>query len=64
MVETQTPFYLEILFFFEEFNEINKKVVAPDFNIKDSDGQTVLSLCLWNNLIPLAKKLIGIFFFE
>lgn len=30
----------------------------PDFNIRDSDGQSVLSLCLWNNSLELAKKLI------
>lgn len=35
--------------------------LVPDFNIRDSDGQSVLSLCLWANLLTLAKKLIGKF---
>lgn len=30
----------------------------PDFNIRDTDGQTVLSFCLWNGNLNLAKKLI------
>ena len=33
--------------------------LVPDFNIRDSDGQSVLSLCLWANLLNFAKKLIG-----
>lgn len=32
--------------------------LLPDFNIRDSDGQSVLSLCLWNNSLELARKLI------
>ena len=30
----------------------------PDFNIRDSDGQSVLSLCLWKNSLELARRLI------
>lgn len=33
--------------------------LIPNFNIKDGDGQSVLSLCLWNNMFQLAKNLIG-----
>jgi ankyrin repeat protein len=33
----------------------------PDFNVKDANGQTVLSYCLWNGMLNLAKKLIGKF---
>jgi hypothetical protein len=32
---------------------------VPDFNIRDTDGQSVLSLCLWANLLNLARRLIG-----
>lgn len=32
--------------------------LIPNFNIKDSDGQSVLSLCLWNSLVNQAKQLI------
>lgn len=32
--------------------------LMPDFNIKDSDGQSVLSLCLWKSSLELAKRLI------
>ena len=34
--------------------------LVPDFNLRDSDGQSVLSLCLWANLLNLSQKLIGI----
>jgi ankyrin repeat protein len=33
--------------------------LVPDFNIRDTDGQSVLSLCLWANLLNLARRLIG-----
>ncbi len=37
----------------------SNSLLTPDFNIKDSDGQSVLSLCLWNGSINYAKQLIG-----
>ena len=42
----------------EQKGKVGSKFLA-NFNIKDSDGQSVLSLCLWSGLIALAKKLIG-----
>ena len=33
--------------------------LKPDFDIKDTDGQSVLSLCLWAGLVTHANKLIG-----
>lgn len=36
----------------------NNKII-PNFNIKDSDGQTVLGLALWNNIYEEASKLLG-----
>jgi ankyrin repeat protein len=33
--------------------------ITANFNIRDADGQTVLSLSLWNSSLSLAKKLIG-----
>ncbi|KAL4223226.1 Ankyrin repeat and FYVE domain-containing protein 1 [Mactra antiquata] len=36
----------------------NNKII-PNFNIKDSEGQTVLGLALWNNLYEEAGKLLG-----
>ena len=42
-------------------NKISSFLV-PDFNLRDSDGQSVLSLCLWSNLLNLSQKLIGINF--
>jgi ankyrin repeat protein len=42
----------------EQKGKLSNKFLA-NFNIKDSEGQSVLSLCLWSGLIALAKKLIG-----
>ena len=39
--------------------QIVSSFLVPDFNIRDSDGQSVLSLCLWSNLLLPAKNLIG-----
>lgn len=36
----------------------NNKII-PNFNIKDSDGQTVLGLALWQHLYEEAGKLLG-----
>ena len=36
----------------------NNKII-PNFNIKDSEGQTVLGLALWSNLYEEAGKLLG-----
>ena len=33
--------------------------IIPNFNIKDSDGQTVLGLALWSHLYSEAGKLLG-----
>lgn len=33
--------------------------IIPNFNVKDSDGQTVLGLALWNHLYEEAGKLLG-----
>lgn len=35
--------------------------IIPNFNLRDSEGQSVLSCCLWNNLLKVAKNLIGKF---
>lgn len=32
--------------------------IMPDFNVRDTDGQTVLSYCLWNRNLAMAKRLI------
>ena len=45
---------------FKIFKALSQGITnKPDFNIKDSNGQTVLSYCLWNGMLALAKKLIG-----
>jgi ankyrin repeat protein len=50
----------EIVDIFIDFKSSNQKGHhVPDFNVKDANGQTVLSYCLWNGLLNLAKKLIG-----
>ena len=33
--------------------------ILPNFNLKDSDGQTVLGLALWSNLHSEAARLLG-----
>ena len=37
----------------------SSRMEIPDFNLKDSDGQSILSLCLWNSLFDYAQKLIS-----
>ncbi|XP_052269001.1 rabankyrin-5-like isoform X3 [Dreissena polymorpha] len=74
-VSQQTPLHLallsnhaDILAIFLQFklfllveaaqcSENNK--VIPNFNIKDSDGQTVLGLALWSHLYEESAKLLG-----
>jgi ankyrin repeat protein len=46
-----------ILDLFIDFNGHNE---PPNYNLKDSRGQTVLSLCIWNNMFDTATKLISI----
>ena len=53
-------FFLFYLFKASKTGKVENRLV-PNFNIKDADGQTVLSLCLWNNMLSLAKSLIGKF---
>ena len=36
----------------------NNMIIMPSFNIKDSQGQTVLGLALWNGLHDLASKIL------
>ncbi|XP_041349199.1 rabankyrin-5-like [Gigantopelta aegis] len=36
----------------------NNLIIMPSFNIKDSQGQTVLGLALWNGLHDLAAKIL------
>ena len=33
--------------------------ILPNFNLKDSEGQTVLGLALWSNLHSEAARLLG-----
>jgi ankyrin repeat protein len=69
LTNSQTPLHKAILnrhedivdlFIGFKMNHLNKSTshLTPDFNLKDSDGQTVLSFCLWNGNLNLARKLI------
>ncbi|CAF0854297.1 unnamed protein product [Brachionus calyciflorus] len=69
LTNSQTPMHKAILNNHENILQIFIRVKAnkngkvdssliPNFNIKDNDGQTVLSLCLWSNMLSLAKSLI------
>jgi ankyrin repeat protein len=37
----------------------NERKILPNFNLKDSEGQTVLGLALWSNLHNEAARLLG-----
>ncbi|XP_060560051.1 rabankyrin-5-like, partial [Ruditapes philippinarum] len=69
-VSQQTPLHLALLnghsdivnvflqFKLEAAQSLDNKII-PNFNIKDSDGQTVLGLALWSHLYEEAGKLLG-----
>jgi rabankyrin-5 len=50
---------LELFIRHNQARSARPTTTTANFNIRDSDGQTVLSLCLWNGSLNLAKKLIG-----
>ncbi|CAG2230838.1 ANKFY1 [Mytilus edulis] len=70
-VSQQTPLHLALVHRHSDIVEIflQHKVKAahsedgikilPNFNLKDSDGQTVLGLALWSNLHSEAARLLG-----
>ncbi|KAL5017224.1 hypothetical protein ScPMuIL_006813 [Solemya velum] len=70
-VARQTPLHLALLHKHSDIVELflehkvavgqssdNTKVI-PNFNLKDSEGQTVLGLALWNGLHREASRLLG-----
>lgn len=62
-VYLQTPMHRAVLSNNEKiidlFIDFNESIQLPNYNLKDSDGQTVLSLCIWNNMFETATKLIS-----
>ncbi|XP_021369516.1 rabankyrin-5-like isoform X1 [Mizuhopecten yessoensis] len=67
----QTPLHLALVNKYSEIVEIflqhkveaahseDNVLILPNFNLKDSDGQTVLGLALWSGLHSEADRLLG-----